>query len=163
MMGKLHLGIRHELVLVWLVLFMASRAVKYWWSGLLVGVMVLLLIGCWPMTMTYSNVRDVMRWHSDSDYDWGNGLFYLKKEVDRIDINNLQLAYFGNVEPERYGIDYIRVKDASFASGKKVETYDETKPLVVSMTCWQTCGYMNNERLKDKEKEIIVGGFVMVK
>ncbi len=44
---------------------------------------------------------------NDSNFDWGQGLIDLKKWQDDQHAGTIELAYWGIVDPEIYGIDYV--------------------------------------------------------
>lgn len=43
---------------------------------------------------------------NDSNVDWGQGLVALRRDLDRLGIRKVHLAYHGTVDPALYGIDY---------------------------------------------------------
>jgi len=43
---------------------------------------------------------------NDSNVDWGQGLVALHRDLDRLGIRKVHLAYHGTVDPALYGIDY---------------------------------------------------------
>ena len=47
------------------------------------------------------------RWLADSNLDWGQELRRLAAYLRQRRITTVQLAYFGRVGPEVYGIDYV--------------------------------------------------------
>jgi hypothetical protein len=47
------------------------------------------------------------RWLIDSNIDWGQDLLRLRRWMDDHDVDHVQLAYFGRVDPAVYGIRYM--------------------------------------------------------
>ena len=43
---------------------------------------------------------------NDSNVDWGQGLIALRRDLERLGIRKVHLAYHGTVDPALYGIDY---------------------------------------------------------
>ncbi|HET9325987.1 MAG TPA: hypothetical protein VFQ05_04375, partial [Candidatus Eisenbacteria bacterium] len=43
---------------------------------------------------------------NDSNVDWGQGLVALRRDLDRLGIRKVHLAYHGTVDPALYGVDY---------------------------------------------------------
>jgi len=43
---------------------------------------------------------------NDSNVDWGQGLVALRRDMQRLGIRKVHLAYHGTVDPAIYGIDY---------------------------------------------------------
>lgn len=154
---SLHFGMRHQLVITLLVILMIGKLrLSGWvWVGVLVSLA--LMIRIWPFTYTYSNMSKTINIHSDADYDWGQGLIILREELKKRGIDKIQLGYFGNNNPEDYGLNYERIKDISPLETKPTKEVDETLPQVISVTCYQTCGYLNNELLNKKKMEKIGG------
>jgi hypothetical protein len=53
---------------------------------------------------------------SNSNNDWGQDLEYLRREMNRRQLDSVRLAYFGHAEPAAYGIDYtVPLPEASGA------------------------------------------------
>jgi hypothetical protein len=44
---------------------------------------------------------------NDSNVDWGQGLVGLRRELERLGIRKVHLAYHGTTDPALYGIDYV--------------------------------------------------------
>ncbi len=55
----------------------------------------------------------------DSNLDWGQDLKGLKEYMERRDIEEVKLAYFGTAAPEYYGISYEPISDQDLAALKE--------------------------------------------
>jgi hypothetical protein len=74
------------------------------------------------------------RWLVDSNLDWGQELGRLHSYLAARGVTTVQLAYFGRVDPELYGIDYVVPRgplahgtfavSASFVAGRPYFVYD---------------------------------------
>lgn len=100
----------------------------------------------------------------DSNYDWGQGLIDLKEYQEKNSKQKLQLAYFGQALPSKYGIQYERLKAYNAPTDNKPESklrinIDTT--VAISATCWYLCGY-NNSVLRNKKPAEIVGGSILI-
>jgi hypothetical protein len=114
------IGIRY-LLPIFPFLFLASgylfneaiikfKSIKY--------ILALLAISCvassfivFPNYLSYFNIaaggpKNGSYWLIDSNLDWGQSLPGLKKYMDKNNINEIKLGYFGRVDPEIYGINY---------------------------------------------------------
>ncbi len=151
----LHFGMRHQLVITFLMILMINNLGKIKWVGVMMCV--ILLTRIWPFTHTYSNIDNPIAIHSDADYDWGQGLIVLKEEMERRGIEKIQLAYFGNNAPEAYGINYERIRDENPMESKPLVKFNYLLPQAISVTCYQMCGYINEPLLKMKRVERIGG------
>jgi len=65
----------------------------------------------YPNYLSYFNIiaggpDNGHRWLIDSNLDWGQDLPGLKRYMERNEINEIKLGYFGRVDPEIYGIKY---------------------------------------------------------
>jgi hypothetical protein len=100
----------------------ASRAARRWSLGAVV-------LAAWlaadtavtaPHYLSYFNqfVRgpaDRVRYLGDSNVDWGQDLKHLKATLDRLGLDEVLLAYFGNTDPGHYRIRYQNVPGTLFA------------------------------------------------
>ncbi len=123
-------------------------------------------IKTFPHFLTFSNEifgssGDTYKYVVDSNLDWGQGLPTLKKYLDEKNIKEVQLAYFGNVEPSIYGLSYLRMKDANLRGEKEIMSLNTQKPLVVSASCWYYCGYYQMVNLASVKPKILSGQFLL--
>lgn len=97
---------------------------------------------------------------SDSNYDWGQSLFDLKKYVEENNIANVGLSYFGTDNPAEYGL----VADRPFAERFEdrcplysIKLKEEGRKIIaISLTNYYYCGYyQQSEFSKDKVSEIV--------
>lgn len=100
----------------------------------------------------------------DSNYDWGQGLIALKNYQDKNNIKNLQFAYFGSIDPTKYGIKYEKIKNLSINDNKKEVAlkFDKNHVIAISATCWYFCGYYKNPDLNKSNPVDIVGGSILI-
>lgn len=171
-----NLRLRYFLVVYPLLAISAGKVVgKYLnpargWRIVIVGVfMAWLVVGTlsvFPHFLTFFNEisggRDNgYKYVVDSNLDWGQGLPTLRKYLQEKQTNQIQLAYFGSVEPEIYGLSYTRVKDANLRGEKPVEDLDLHSPLVISASCWYYCGYSQKQELLRLRPEVLDGQFLL--
>lgn len=57
---------------------------------------------------------------ADSNIEWGEGLFYLRDYMEEHGLESVRLAYFGRVDPARYGINYEPLRPGAEVSGTVV-------------------------------------------
>lgn len=100
----------------------------------------------------------------DANWDWGQGLVDLKKYQRENNIYNLQLAYFGDLDPNSLGIKYERINDASLSETKKIEglKFDKKHTVAISATCWYLCGYYKNPKINSVIPKEIIGGSILI-
>ncbi|MDP3987958.1 MAG: glycosyltransferase family 39 protein [Candidatus Levybacteria bacterium] len=100
----------------------------------------------------------------DSNLDWGQGLLDLKEYQKKNKIYNLQLAYFGDLDPKSLGIKYERIEDASLNDNQKIKNLklDNNHVIAISATCWYLCGYYKNSNINYKKPGEIVGGSILI-
>lgn len=98
----------------------------------------------------------------DSNSDWGQGLIDLKKYQEDNNINNLQLAYFGSVDPSLYKIKYKRIKDWSLGDSGKIYSLDKNSTIAISSTCWYYCGYYKHGIFGKYQPKKIIGGSILI-
>lgn len=149
--------------------------VEFWkkrqrWAKIMTGVMIVWLtagtLRAYPHFLTYFNEfiggrNNGYKYAVDSNLDWGQGLPTLQKYLSNKNIKDVQLAYFGSVEPSAYGISYLRIKDANLRAEKKVMDLDYNKPIVISASCWYYCGYFKKDRLKSLTPKVLSGQFLL--
>jgi 4-amino-4-deoxy-L-arabinose transferase-like glycosyltransferase len=126
-------------------------------------------IKTFPYFISYMNesvggVKNRYKYLIDSNYDWGQGLIALKDYQDKNNIKNLQFAYFGAVDPAKYGIKYEKIKNLSINDPKKEMTlkYDKNHTIAISATCWYFCGYYTNPAFINNMPVDIVGGSILI-
>lgn len=143
---------------------------KYFWLVILVWYLIESL-SSFPHYVSYINLvlggdRNGYRYVFDANYDWGQGLIALNKFQQKNGNKKLQLAYFGNISPSRYGIKYERLKTTfNTPTDNKPETRlrtDKDTIVAISATCWYLCGHKDNPLLKSKIPSEIVGGSILI-
>jgi len=73
-----------------------------------------------PDYISYFNMfarTDSFRLLSDSNVDWGNGLYAVRKYQQSHPNETIYMAYFGSIEPAVYGVKVIPLKENERASG----------------------------------------------
>jgi len=121
--SKLNIGLRHILHIYPLMavfcgsivlLFQSKqnffRSIKFFIIALW-SLLVIESIAIFPFSLSYFNTIaggpiGGMRYLGDSNLDWGQDLGTLKKVMDRLEIEEVILAYMGNTDPSFYGIQY---------------------------------------------------------
>jgi len=120
-LSRTNIGLRHILPVYPFLYVLAGGAAAVLWSGgrwMRRSVVALALwalgICAWtfPSYLTYFNElvggpRNGYRVLLDSNFDWGQDLNGLKRWMDQNGVKKIQLAYFGWVDPEYYGIDAV--------------------------------------------------------
>ncbi len=162
----LNFGMRHllagEIVLVLIASQVNPKSMMNW--------MVFSLLIVWhitsfknilPQTITYTNELAIKAdaIFTDSDYDWGQGLLWLRQEIERKGIGDYQLAYFGNVDPLPFLGRYTRIKDENPAATLPVSQTNFLKPTIISVTCYYSCGYSVDPVFAYREKQLIAQSF----
>jgi 4-amino-4-deoxy-L-arabinose transferase-like glycosyltransferase len=120
--SNMNIGLRHVLpVYPFLFVLSGAAAAQLWQGGSCFkrGALVLLslwyIVSCfwtYPHYLAYFNelVGGPRNGHKvllDSNLDWGQDLKALKRWMDQNGVKNIQFIYFGNVDPEHYGIDAV--------------------------------------------------------
>lgn len=171
--GHIYPRLRYALAIYPFIVFVASFGASVLLKKRL-GQMVLGLIFVWYVVGTLSVFPHFISFanemagsknkrlflFSDSNYDWGQGLFDLKDYVEKENIATLYLSYFGTDNPENYGL----VADKPF--GEKFEercplysikTANQGEKIVaISLTNYYYCGYWQQEEFgKEKIKDVI--------
>jgi len=100
----------------------------------------------------------------DSNYDWGQGLIALKKYEDNQGIRSLQLAYFGSIDPAKYGIRYEKIKNLAINDNKRTVAlkFDKNHTIAISATCWYFCGYDKDPAFSKRSPVAVVGGSILI-
>lgn len=100
---------------VWLAVTLTRVQWRWPMTALMTG-----LVGWWaaetlrihPHYLAYFNLiaggpQRGYLWATGSNVDWGQDLIGLRRWMDRHDVRSIQLLYFGRVDPEIYGIEYV--------------------------------------------------------
>lgn len=177
-LSRLNLGIRYILPLYPFLIVFASQIIN--WKGRLskifTGTIIILVFWYFwgaarvsPHYLTFFNElvggpRHGHRYLVDSNLDWGQGLLALKNYQKEQKIENLQLAYFGTVNPALYDFPYQRIKDISLGDNKMVVPADlrGKSVLAISATCWYFCGYYKDKDFRDLEPTDFVGNSILI-
>ncbi|HEY4580972.1 MAG TPA: glycosyltransferase family 39 protein [Candidatus Acidoferrales bacterium] len=143
--SQVNIGDRHLLPVLWFAL-LGTAALWQWAKGRRAAQLVLLslmvlnaadVLRYAPDYLSYFNVfvRPGESWRllSDSNLDWGQGLLALRKYEDQHPGEAMHLAYFGIVEPWRYGIRSVPFGEQERPTGT----------VIVSAT------HLSGERLND--------------
>lgn len=165
----LHFGIRHLLTASVLVILSASQLkIKRTSLKLLLLLLAVIQLSTvytsLPQFITYTNPlagHQSFRIFTDSDFDWGQGLYSLNRTLTQKGIANYQLAYFGNVDPKNYLGTYIRIKDSNPVGSLQINNYDPKLPAIISVTCYYQCGYYSDSRFDIGKSEIIAQSFLL--
>lgn len=114
--SSVHYGIRYILPVVPLLTIWSARLVPWLWErgrllrgtgAALLAVYPLSALLVTPDTIAYFNLLAGGRGDAillDSNLDWGQGLKRVRAWMDREEIDEIGLAYFGHVDPALYGI-----------------------------------------------------------
>jgi len=105
---------------------------------------------------------------SDSNYDWGQGLFDLKKYVEENNIASVGLSYCGTDNPAEYGLAADRPFAERFEDRcplYQIKLKEEGKKIIaISLTNYYYCGYYQQfEFSKDKVSEIVGDSILIFK
>ena len=119
MASGVNIGVRHILPVQPLLLLVAGATAFRWWNGPSRALRVTLLafaalsissfVSNYPHTLTFFNrfaggPSNGLRYLADSNLDWGQGLKNLRLWMAERGVNHINLAYFGQADPEYYGI-----------------------------------------------------------
>ncbi len=155
MTSDLNIGIRHILPVYPFLLVLA--AVGAWtlmeqnrrWAYVVAALMAVHVVSSlrsFPHYLAYSNEAwggpaKTYRLLTDSNVDWGQSLKAAKRYLDRHQITDCWLAYFGSADPEQEGIPCKLLPDP-FASlvGKPVEVVPEIYEGTVLVSATQMAG-----------------------
>lgn len=164
----LNFGIRHllpaEIALVLVASQFKPRTIVSW------TILIMLLV--WqaagfikslPQPITFTNElagNKPYQIFSDSDYDWGQGLIQLNKEIKKREIKSFQLAYFGNVDPKNYLPGFTRIKDENPAGSQPTKPVNYEETIIISVTCYYQCGYHLDPVLKNRNPQLIAKSFL---
>ncbi len=123
-LSDLQIGLRHILPIFPLLFLIAGEAGGRLWRRATLGPRLLVcLLALWlavdtakayPHYIAYFNqlIGDpdsAIDYLADSNLDWGQELRHLDDYLKGEDIDGLYLSYFGNADPEAYGIRYLPV------------------------------------------------------
>jgi len=171
-----NLRLRYFLIVYPLLTISTGKVVNEWLKKakgryvVIAGVLMMWLVAgtlsVFPHFLTFFNEisggrNNGYKYVVDSNLDWGQGLPTLRKYLQERQVRQVQLAYFGSVEPEIYGLSYTRVKDANLRGEKQIEDLDFREPLVISASCWYYCGYSQNQELLRLTPRILEGQFLL--
>lgn len=177
LLTKVMLVTRYILPVIPLIIIYASQSanfkfknnlISYCFFGILIAWYISGIINVFPHYISYANelvggTKNAYKYVFDANYDWGQGLIDLKNYQKKNQIENLQLAYFGDIDPAIVGIKYERIYDAQlFNNAKATLKYDNDHVIAISATCWYLCGYYKNSVIKDKTPDDIVGGSILI-
>jgi hypothetical protein len=131
--SKLDIGLRHVLPIYPFLFLLAGwpiqRALGHRRGRIVLAVLggwlLAATVSIWPHELAYFNEvaggpKNGARWLVDSNLDWGQGLTFLKKWMDDHGVGQINLCYFGTVDPASYGIGYVRLRGGSAFSAQPV-------------------------------------------
>ncbi|HVX10659.1 MAG TPA: glycosyltransferase family 39 protein [Pirellulales bacterium] len=115
-----NIGVRYVLFLepmmaIWIGRLLIDSAAPRTWLRrtviVAVGCLAAVTLTSWPHFLPYFNwvsggPAHGHRWLLDSNLDWGQDLVALRRYMEREGIEGIDLAHFGRVPPEVYGIRY---------------------------------------------------------
>lgn len=175
---KVMLVTRYILPIFPLIIIYASQSInlKVKNKFLLLGSLSLLLvwyisgiIKVFPHYISYVNEfvgghKNGYKYVFDANYDWGQGLIDLRDYQKKNNISNMQLAYFGDIDPAIIGIKYERIYNAKLYDNVKKTAirYDKDHVVAISATCWYLCEYYKNDSIKNSQPSDIVGGSILI-
>ena len=118
--SRLNIGVRHILPIYPFLFVWLGGTVKAIWVGKSrTGRLSLLFVGIWLLASCFKTYPDYLAFFNelaggpengrrvlvDSNLDWGQDLKGLKRWMDDHRLQKIQFAYFGTVDPSRYGIN----------------------------------------------------------
>jgi len=123
MINKINIGLRYALpIYPFIFLSIGSLAVspiiKNLWTKIIIGICCVWYFAAFilisPYQLTYFNelvkgAKNGWNYLVDSNIDWGQDLKRLKKYMQDNNIEKINLAYFGNADPDYYGINYQKL------------------------------------------------------
>jgi hypothetical protein len=127
--ARIDIGVRHMLPIYPFLLLYAGcvweSARRVRWATALLGILLIAQVAdiarYAPNYLAYFNplVRPENTWQilSDSNTDWGEGMLALRKYQDEHPGQTLHLAYFGEVDPLWYGVQYEKLSEEDHPSG----------------------------------------------
>jgi hypothetical protein len=147
--GVLTIGYRHILPVVPFLILLAGYTIPNWqwkgwhlgWRQTAVGLVLLLIL--WqvvgslrrfPNQEAFFNelAGDWYNWSNllvDSNLDWGEDLPALRRVMDELGIEQVNLAYFGKAVPEIYGVHYQPLYGyLRFVDGNELSAYNPYTP-----------------------------------
>lgn len=118
--ARINIGIRHILPLYPIAILVAAWAASTVWAQRLPRLLVVLACTCWcfeaaityPYPLAFFNAfvggpDNGSRYLSDSNLDWGQDLKGLAAWMRRAQVEQINLAYFGQADPAYYGINHV--------------------------------------------------------
>jgi hypothetical protein len=148
---------------------MIRKKIFYIFLGVLLIWFIMGTLKTFPYFVSYMNETiggsgNRYKYLVDANYDWGQGLIALKKYEDIQGTRNLQLAYFGSVDPSKYGISYEKIKNLAINDNKNTAAlkFDKNHTIAISATCWYFCGYYKDPAFSKSRPIDIVGGSILI-
>lgn len=145
---------RHGVVWVFIVVL----SIWYAWGTLSI----------FPHYISYFNEsiggsKNAYKYVVEGNLDLGQGLISLADYQREKNITNLQLAYFGTANPQKYGLRYERIKDRSINDTKKIVPLKFSgNTIAISATCWYFCSYYRDSLTKNLKPVDFVGGSILI-
>lgn len=162
----LNFGMRHllsaEIALILIASQVKPKSVVNWMVfALLIIWQIVSFRNALPQTITYTNELSGKPYQifTDSDYDWGQGLLWLRQELAGRNITHFQLAYFGNVDPLLYLGKFTRIHDENPVGTLPIEKVNYAQPTIISVTCYYLCGYYQDPVFSRLPKQLIAQSF----
>jgi hypothetical protein len=133
MASSINIGLRHILPIYPFALLLAGKAVMQSWRGILRAVPLALLaatavevLAVHPDYLAFFNLAaggpsHGREWLVDSSLDWGQDLKGLKRWMDKNSVEHINLSYFGNADPDYYGIHCTHLPGAPFFAKDQVQ------------------------------------------
>jgi Dolichyl-phosphate-mannose-protein mannosyltransferase len=172
---ELNIGVRHLLPLYPLAILLTARLWTLGRGVRFVGwtMLVILAIESFsvvPLYLTFFNILaggPSQGWKvtNDSNFDWGQGLLDLEHWQDEHHPGRIELAYFGMVDPQTYGIDYVPFGEGTDEPFVAVSSYflvgqrqrsrsTHGGPQWVTVDCWQ--------KLEQMKPVAVPGGTIFI-
>lgn len=141
----LNIGLRHVLAIFpFLCVLIAGAAISWWGRGagwkavivLLVGAHMISSLRAYPNYLAYSNEAwggpmNTYRYLTDSNVDWGNGLYQVRDYLRAHHITDCWMSYDGVASTTYYGIPCRRLS-ASIGDFTELPPYEVTGTFVLS-------------------------------
>ena len=133
MASSINIGLRHILPIYPFALLLAGKAVEQCWRGVRRAVPLALLaaaavevLAVHPDYLAFFNLAvggpsHGYEWLVDSNLDWGQDLKGLKHWMDKNSVEHINLSYFGNADPDYYGIRCTHLPGTPFFAKDQVQ------------------------------------------